>query len=302
MERTVSKKLRITVALFLVLIILTGALFVKLNEKAENWQRRSGEYNYSLWHNIGQMAWMIDKDGVTAETLKTYRLYINAVVHGNSGGLVPPFNGSGKAHAFLGTYYDSFAVTLTDGSLNADQTALGLALFEEMNKELMAVCDFVDQKVGNSAEKRGELADYNSKLCQEVELKVKDFCNRYADKISQFNYQSGVTFYTENIDTEFKGEGISVLVQHIKYYVNSTVVDCIVKTDETEIPLNHITTHIKGKNGEYKYIEASAEAKEGQAQYSLYFEPLKNEKEVGLFIELKSGKSINIPLVLERGQ
>lgn len=87
-------------------------------------------------------------------------------------------------------------------------------------------------------------------------------------------------------------------MQYIADYFEYTQVDCIIRINKDEKVLNYLETHIKGVEKIYKYTEGTCHAKNGETQYSLYFEPIGNEKEIELYIELKSGEKITIPLVL----
>ena len=91
---------------------------------------------------------------------------------------------------------------------------------------------------------------------------------------------------------------VSVFVQYVADYYSKTRVDCLIKT-ENKNPLIHINSKIKGINDEYSYIEGTGYTKGSETQYTLYFDSIVNERNVELFIELKSGEKITIPLKLE---
>lgn len=183
-----SRKTVAITAAFLVAVVVAVSLIIATDKRKNYWQERAGDYNLAMWQNIQQMAWHVDKCGVTVDGLKEMKGYINATVHNSSSIMMPPFNGSGKAHAFLGTYYDSFASTLISQSMNEEKLNEGLSLFEEMNNELLKLCEDINKAHGETdREKWAQLVDSDSETYEKTAEKIKAFCNKYAEKISRFN-------------------------------------------------------------------------------------------------------------------
>ena len=127
---------------------------------------------------------------------------------------------------------------------------------------------------------------------------IKEYCNKYGKMISDFNHSYERTTRNIMIDKKFSENGITVNLNHLKLSSEKTVVVCTIKTDSNEIPLNHISTHIKGKVVKYQYLQGDGKATNGQTEYTLEFEPLYAETNIELYIELKSGEKITIPLGL----
>ena len=55
-------------------------------------------------------------------------------------------------------------------------------------------------------------------------------------------------------------------------------------------------SYIKGKVVKYQYLQGEGNAVNGQTEYNLEFEPLYAESNIELYIELKSGEKITIPI------
>lgn len=294
-----SNKVKIITAVLLIVSVLVSIAFVMVCRQKLDWQKRTGEYNISNWYHLETMARNIDYQGYTIENLKTYYDNLNTVIYTCSHPLMPPLNGNGKAHSFMGGYYVGLAQTLISDSLDEDKRKEGLLIFEAMNKEFLSLCDELTGKVNNNSDKKAELVNTDTDLYVSMEKRAIAFCDKYARQISQYNYSVGVSSYViKNIDKEFKGDDISVFVQYVADYYSKTRVDCRIKT-ENKNPLIHINSKIKGINDEYSYIEGTGYTKGSETQYTLYFDSIGNERNVELFIELKSGEKITIPLKLE---
>lgn len=145
------------------------------------------------------------------------------------------------------------------------------------------------------------LRKIGSPIYNEAEKKIREYCNKYGKMISNFNHSYERTTRNIVIDKEFNENGITVDLNHIKLSSKKTVVACTIKTDSKEIPLNHINSHIKGRIIKYQYLQGEGNAIDGQAEYVLEFEPLYSESNIELYIELKSGEKITIPIKLEGG-
>lgn len=294
-----TRKAKIIIIISLVVIIAIGSAFVHLYNEKVYWQERTGDYNYSHWLNLEQMARSIDHYGYSIDVLKEHTSRINSVIFTNTNPLMPSLNGNGKAHSFMGGYYDSLVKDLCSNKLSDEKKKEGLLIFETMNKEFLALCENITAKIGKDNKAKTELVNNESPFYIDTEKKIIAFCNKYAEQVSQFTYNAGISSYIiKNVDKEYKNENISVFVQYIADYFEYTQVDCIIRINKDEKVLNHLETHIKGVEKIYKYTEGTGHAKNGETQYSLYFEPIGNEKEIELYIELKSGEKITIPLDL----
>jgi len=295
----ISKKNKIIIAIFLVALVAIGSAFVRLYKEKMYWQERTGYYNYSQWLNLEQMARSIDHYGYTIDVLKEQSPRINSVIYTTTHPLMPSLDGNGKAHSFMGGYYDSLVKDLCSDKLSDEKKSEGLLIFETMNKEFLSLCEYVIDKIGKDDKAKSDLVNNDSKLYSQTQEKIIAFCNKYAEQVSQFTYNAGISSYViKNIDKEFINENISVLVQYVADYFEYTQVDCIIRINKDEKVLNQFETHIKGAEGIYKYTQGTGHSKNGETQYSLYFEPIGNEKKIELYIELKSGEKITIPLDL----
>lgn len=87
-------------------------------------------------------------------------------------------------------------------------------------------------------------------------------------------------------------------MNHIKLTSDKTDVICTIKTESGATPLNHATSHIKDRVKTYAYLEGDSKVINGQTEYTLSFEPLHAQSSIELYIELKSGKKITIPIDL----
>ena len=127
---------------------------------------------------------------------------------------------------------------------------------------------------------------------------IKEYCNKYGNKISDFNRSYERTTRNIVIDKVFSSDGITVNLNHIKLSSTKTVVVCTIETETDKIPLNHMSSHIMGRVVKYQYLQGEGNAVNGHTEYVLEFEPLYSESNIELHIELKSGEKISIPLDL----
>lgn len=100
-------------------------------------------------------------------------------------------------------------------------------------------------------------------------------------------------------DTKFENKGIKVEIKSVEVKPDKTEIRCIIETKNNQIPLIHLTTELTGKNQIYKYIEGSADSTMDKSEYLLSFESVGNDKDLLLFIELKTKEKISIPIKLD---
>lgn len=176
----------LTLLLLFTLILSSISVFVHLNHQSRYWKEKTAEYNYNDWNHIYHMATELEQAGITMETMEQYHLFINAYVHNNSAYLMPAFNGS-SSYSFLGTYYDALAQSLVYDDFSEDDLAEGLQLFEEMNTDLISLCELIFEKVNeNETENKCRLVEADSQLYKEVSEKIVAFCDMYDKKIKDF--------------------------------------------------------------------------------------------------------------------
>ena len=113
-------------------------------------------------------------------------VYINAKIYSNTNGLYPVFSGDGKYIAFLQTYYYQLAQDIVVKDIQGDKLQEALDLFKETTVELKKLSGDII-KMSEEANKRIALIETNSELYNQVEKRIKEFCNKYGNKISEFN-------------------------------------------------------------------------------------------------------------------
>ena len=91
-------------------------------------------------------------------------------------------------------------------------------------------------------------------------------------------------------------EQIYYLVDNINTAINKGKQ---IETETDKVPLNHMSSHIMGRVVKYQYLQGEGNAVNGHTEYVLEFEPLYSESNIELYIELKSGEKISIPLDLK---
>ena len=178
----ISKKVLISVLSAVVIAALIFTAFASLYKRKVYWHERTADYNISNWYNIERIALNIDRQGYTLEILENWYPHINSVVSSCTSPLMPPINGNGRAHSFMGTWYDPLVQTIISGKLSEDKQKEGIALFEEMNKEFLTVCSYITGEIPKE-----ELVVNNSEEYEQAEQKITEFCNKYAEKIHIFN-------------------------------------------------------------------------------------------------------------------
>lgn len=225
-----TRKAKIIIIISLVIIIAIDSAFMRIYNEKKYWQERTGDYNYSHWLNLEQMARSIDHYGYSIDVLKEQTSRINSVIYTNTNPLIPGLNGNGKAHSFMGGYYDSLVKDLCSDKLSDEKKKEGLLIFQTMNKEFLALCENVTAKIGQYNKAKTDLVNSESSFYAETEEKIIAFCNKYAEQVSRFTYNAGISSYIiKNVDKEFKNENISVFVQYIADYFEYTQVDCIIR-------------------------------------------------------------------------
>lgn len=293
-----TKKVKIIIVISLVVIIAIGSAFVHLYNEKVYWQEDAAQYNHYHWEELNLMASTIENIGFTKEGITEIYPYINAKVFSCTAGLYPAFNGDAAYTSVLQTYYVSLAQDimysqdLTDKKL---QEAIGIfkdatLTLKELTMDILKMSEREKDKVA--------LRKVGSPIYNKAEMKIKEYCNKYGKIISNFNHSYERTTRNIVIDKEFSNNGITVDLNHIKLSSKKTVVVCTIKTESEEIPLNHMESYIKGRVVKYQYLQGEGNAVNGQTEYNLEFEPLYSENEIELYIELKSGESITIPIEL----
>ena len=169
----------------LVVAVLAG--FLHLNNLKNDWKNRVAQHNYNHWADIHLMAMNMDELGYTQETIANQYGYINARVYSATDDLWPNFSGDSKANAFLSTYYISLAMDITNNAYG-DHQQDAIALFEEATKALQELSAEILQLAEDSKD-RNALVDTDSKLYKQAEAMIKEYCNEYGAKISEFNQQ-----------------------------------------------------------------------------------------------------------------
>ena len=165
-----------------------------------------------------------------------------------------------------------------DATLTLKELTMDILKMSEQEKDKVAL-----RKVG-------------SPIYNDAEKTIKEYCNKYGKMVSEFNHSYERTTRNIVINKEFSNDGITVDLNHIKLSSKKTVVVCTIKTDSEEIPLNHMESYIKGRVVKYQYLQGEGNAVNGQTEYNLEFEPLYAESNIELYIELKSGEKITIPI------
>lgn len=169
----------------LLLIIAVLAGFLHLNNVKNDWKARVSVHNYNHWADIHLMAQNMDEMGYTRETIANQYGYINAKVYSATDGLSPDFSGDSKANAFLNTYYISLAMDIANNAYGDNQQK-AIDLFTDATKDLKDLTGKI-LKLAEDSKSRDTLLDTDSKLYIQVETMVKEYCNKYSAKISEFN-------------------------------------------------------------------------------------------------------------------
>ena len=294
-----TKKVKIIIVISLVVIIAIGSAFVHLYKEKAYWQEDAAQYNHYHWEELNLMASTIENIGFTKEGIKEIYPYINAKVFSCTAGLYPAFNGDAAYAPFLNTYYIGLAQDIMcSQDLTDEKLQEAIDIFKDATLTLKELTMDI-LKMSEREKDKVALRKVGSPIYNKAEKKIKEYCNKYGKIISNFNHSYERTTRNIVIDKEFSNNGITVDLNHIKLSSKKTVVVCTIKTESEEIPLNHMESYIKGKVVKYQYLQGEGNAVNGQTEYNLEFEPLYSENEIELYIELKSGESITIPIELK---
>lgn len=293
-----TKKVKIIIVISLVVIIAIGSAFVHLYNEKVYWQEDAAQYNHYHWEELNLMASTIENIGFTKEGITEIYPYINAKVFSCTAGLYPAFNGDAAYAPFLNTYYIGLAQDIMcSQDLTDEKLQEAIDIFKDATLTLKELTMDI-LKMSEREKDKVALRKVGSPIYNKAEKKIKEYCNKYGKIISNFNHSYERTTRNIVIDKEFSNNGITVDLNHIKLSSKKTVVVCTIKTESEEIPLNHMESYIKGKVVKYQYLQGDGNAVNGQTEYNLEFEPLYSENEIELYIELKSGESITIPIEL----
>lgn len=294
-----TRKAKIIIVISLVVIIAISCAFVHLYKEKVYWQEDAAQYNHYHWEELNLMTSTIENIGFTKEGITEIYPYINAKVFSCTAGLYPAFNGDAAYTSVLQTYYVSLAQDIMySQDLTDEKLQEAIDIFKDATltlKELtMDILKMSEQEKDKVALRKVGSPTYNK-----AEKAIKEYCNKYGKMISNFNHSYEHTTRNIVIDKEFINNGIAVDLNHIKLSSKKTVVVCTIKTGSDEIPLNHMNSYIKGRVIKYQYLQGEGNAVNGRTEYVLEFEPLYSESEIELYIELKSGEKITIPLSIE---
>lgn len=293
-----TKKVKIIIVISLVVIIAIGSAFVHLYKEKVYWQEDAAQYNHYHWEELNLMASTIENIGFTKEGIKEIYPYINAKVFSCTAGLYPAFNGDAAYAPFLNTYYIGLTQDIMcSQDLTDEKLQEAIDIFKDATLTLKELTMDI-LKMSEREKDKVALRKVGSPIYNKAETQIKEYCNKYGKIISNFNHSYERTTRNIVIDKEFSNNGITVDLNHIKLSSKKTVVVCTIKTESEEIPLNHMNSYIKGKVVKYQYLQGDGNAVNGQTEYNLEFEPLYSENEIELYIELKSGESITIPIEL----
>lgn len=172
----------------LLITIIVVLMFVKIYNEKCYWQRQVAEYNYTNWGQIYHMTHEIEKKGFTQEGIKEVSLYINAKVSATEPNLSPGFSSSPESSFFLQTYYLSLALDISKNrEFDAEELQLAINLFEEATIELRKLSATILEMTSSSyVDNRLELISTDSELYKQVDKMVKEYGNKYSEKISNF--------------------------------------------------------------------------------------------------------------------
>ena len=293
-----TKRVKIVIVISLVVIIAIGSAFVHLYKEKAYWQEDAAQYNHYHWEELNLMASTIENIGFTKEGIKEIYPYINAKVFSCTAGLYPAFNGDAAYTSVLQTYYVSLAQDIMySQDLTDEKLQEAIEIFKDATLTLKELTMDI-LKMSEQEKDKIAIRKVGSPIYNKAETQTKEYCNKYGKIISNFNHSYERTTRNIVIDKEFSDNGIKVDLNHIKLSSKKTVVVCTIKTESEEIPLNHMNSYIKGRVVKYQYLQGEGNAVNGQTEYNLEFEPLYSENEIELYIELKSGESITIPIEL----
>lgn len=184
MKALTRKNISIILIFVLIIAILSGYMFIKLNNEKSHWKSIVAEHNYNHWNEIHFTALQIENRGFAKDAVKEHYLFINAKIYSNTDSLYPIFSGSSKYTAFLRTYYISLAQDIPN--MQDDKLQEALDLFKDATIELKNLSGKI-LKMAEDANERISLIETNSELYNKAEKMIREYCNEYGDKISKFN-------------------------------------------------------------------------------------------------------------------
>lgn len=294
-----TRKVKLLIVITLVFIIAIGSAFVHLYKEKVYWEEDAAQYNHYHWEELSLMASTIENIGFTKEGITEIYPYINAKVFSCTAGLYPAFNGDAAYTSVLQTYYVSLAQDIMySQDLSGDKLQEAIDIFKNSTLALKELSLDIIEMTEDEKDKVA-LRKVGSPIYNEAEKTIKEYCNKYGKEISDFNHSYERTTRNIVIDKEFSDDGITVDLNQIKLSSKKTVIVCTIKIGSDEIPLNHMNSYIKGRVIKYQYLQGEGNAVNGRTEYVLEFEPLYSESEIELYIELKSGEKITIPLSIE---
>lgn len=294
-----TRKAKIVIIISLVVIIAIGSAFVHLYKEKVYWQEDAAQYNHYHWEELNLMASTIENIGFTKEGITEIYPYINAKVFSCTAGLYPAFNGDAAYTSVLQTYYVSLAQDIMySQDLTDEKMQEAINIFKDATLTLKELTMDI-LKMSEQEKDKVALRKVGSPIYNDAEKMIKEYCNKYGKMISEFNHSYERTTRNIVIDKEFSSDGITVDLNHIKLSSTKTVVVCTIETETDKVPLNHMSSHIMGRVVKYQYLQGEGNAVNGHTEYVLEFEPLYSESNIELYIELKSGEKISIPLDLK---
>ncbi len=169
MKKVNKKTISVLLIIGLALAVFIVSMFINVCNEKSYWQRNVAEHNCYHWSEINLMATQIENIGFTKETI------------------YPAFSGDSPYYAFLQTYYISLAQDIASNqNLYGDKSQEAIDLFADATKELKNLSAKI-LEMTEDAKDKVSLRKVNSKLYNQVEKMIKEYCNKYGQKISNFN-------------------------------------------------------------------------------------------------------------------
>lgn len=183
--KKLNKRIMLFVSIIgLALIVFIISVFINVYNEKNYWQKNAAEHNYYHWSEINLMASQIENLGFIQKAIKENYPYINAKVFSSTTELYPVFNGDSPYNAFLQTYYISLAQDIaSDQDLYGDQLPEAINLFADATKELKELSSKI-LEMAEDEKDRVALRKVNSEVYNQAEKMIKEYCNKYGQKIS----------------------------------------------------------------------------------------------------------------------
>lgn len=196
-------KTKALIIMCLVLVIIIVSSFVHLYKEKGYWQQDAAEYNRYHWVEINHMASKIEDLGFTKEAIEEIYPYINAKIFSSVTGLYPAFNGDAAYTAVINTYYVSLAQDIMySRDLTGDKLQEAIDVFKEATIALKELTHNILKMTENEKDKIA-LRKFGSDVYIKAESMIKEYCNKYGKKISDFNHSYKRTTRNVVIDKEF---------------------------------------------------------------------------------------------------